>query len=208
MKKLFVLGLTLTVIFTAFSLALAGESATVTKTADVKTTPAKGCAGGMKSCAPGACTPEQMAACSAKLGLSADECKTYCQADKYQVVRMSVTGMTNAATEEAVRTTLTGTPGVEKVGLVSATDGLAVVVFNNVDPSASVAAMKALELKGFKAEVAPLEVMSTQADVKTAAPKKGCAATCGAAAAASCGAKKESCAPAKTTEAETKKTDK
>jgi hypothetical protein len=208
MKKLLVLGLTVTVIFAsfaAFSLALADEGTIVTKTADVKTTPAKGCAGGMKSCSPGACTPEQMAACSAKLGLSADECTKYCQSDKYQVVRMTIAGMADAAAEEAVRSTLATTPGVEKVGRVSSADGTAIVVFNDPSPASGKGAIRALDMKGFKADVAPME-MTTQSDVKTvSAPKKGCAATCGAAAAASCAAKKEPCAGSKTTE--TKKTD-
>jgi hypothetical protein len=219
MKKLLVLGLTIAVIFAvfaAFSLALAQEGTSVTKTAEVKTAPAKGCSGGMKSCAPGAktagaCTPEQMAACSAKLGLTAEECANFCKSDKYQVVRMTVTGMTDAAAEEAVRLTLKATPGVEKIGLVSAADNLAVVVFNSPEPSVCKGAIQALELKGYKVDVAPLEV-TTQPDVKTVtAPQKGCAATCGAAAAAACGAKKQTCASGKTTETktlETKTTDK
>jgi hypothetical protein len=221
MKKLLVLGLTIAVIFAvfaAFSLTLAQEGATAIKTVDIKAAPAKGCCpgGGTKTCAPGAktagaCTPEQMAACSAKLGLTAEECANFCKSDKYQVVRMTVTGMTDAAAEEAVRLTLKATPGVEKIGLVSAADNLAVVVFNSPEPSVCKGAIQALELKGYKVDVAPLEV-TTQPDVKTVtAPQKGCAATCGAAAAAACGAKKQTCASGKTTETktlETKTTDK
>jgi len=167
------------------------------------TTPAVSLACGNKSSsshqmsAKGQCTPEEAAACAAKLGISPEECQKLCASGEYTPVNMSIKGMTCTGCENTITTCLQALPGVVKVGVVSYKDGSAFVV---VDPKKvnNEELVKAISDKGYQAEVIPA-VSVTQSNVQIS----GAQHPCGAAAASACAKK---CA--KPCGAATPKTDK
>ena len=147
--------------------------------------------------AKGQCTPEEAAACAAKLGISPEECQKLCASGEYSHVNMSIKGMTCTGCENTITTCLQALPGVVKVGVVSYKDGTAFVM---VDPKKvkNEDMVAALSGKGYQAEIIPA-VSVTPANVQIT----GAQHPCGAAAASACAKK---CA--KPCGAATPKTDK
>ena len=139
------------------------------------------------------CSATDAAACAAKLGMDPEECKTLCATGDYTLVSMSVEGMTCAGCENSITAALKELPGVVKVGRVSHKEGRAYVL---VDPKLSTdkVLVSTVTGKGYKAEVIPANVVTTNAnktgDAKgcgmTASAKKACSKTC----ATPCGTKK------------------
>ncbi len=216
MKKLLISGFAVLAVLAlvAAPFVTAGEGCGGTKTTDAKLTSGKTCAAGQQH-AVGQCTPEEKAACAAKLGLTAEDCEKFCKEAGYEIVQVSINGMTCVGCENSIKSTLTALPGVVKVGKVSHQEGLAVVVVDTKQTDCTSSVVKAVTNKGYKAEIIP--AVATSGDAIQAKPasdmKTGCAATCGAAAAAACKSKTAcSSATTKTTDEakkaeETKKTD-
>ncbi len=132
------------------------------------------------------CSAEDKAACSAKLGLSAEDCEKYCRSDKYQMINMSIQGMTCTGCENSVSAKLAKVPGVVKVGKVSHKEGTAVVVIES-DLAKSDALVTAVTSEGYKAEIIP--AVATMQTVSDKVPAAGCSATKSASCSKTCGAK-------------------
>ena len=156
---------------------------------------ASGCTGAPKA----EMTSAQAEECLAKCGLTPEECKMYCDGEKYDMVWMNVNGMTCGSCENSVKTALTSVKGVVKVAKVSHTDGKALVVVDKsqrCDQSMTTAVTN----KGYEASIIPaVATMSDDAQAKPAnAAKSSCTAS--KACSATCGSK------AKTTNVSAKKT--
>lgn len=147
--------------------------------------------------AKGKCSPEDAAACAAKMGMSPEECQKLCTTGEYSHVNMSIKGMTGTGCESTITTRLQALPGVVKVGVVSYKDGTAFVLVDSKKVK-NEDIVTAISGKGYRAEVIPA-VSMTPAEGKTVGAKH----PCGAAAAAACAKK---CA--KPCGAATPKTDK
>lgn len=134
------------------------------------------------------CSTTDAAACSAKLGLSPEECKTLCASGEYTLVSMSIKGMTCGGCEGKVTTSLEKIPGVIKVGTVSHTDESAFVL---VDPKKinNDLLVSAVTDHGYEVKVIPAVARTIAASATTTisadgkkscgmADKKACAKAC------------------------------
>ena len=163
MKKMTALTLSifaLIALIAAPTISYASDCSAKAKTAEAKQIPAH-------------CSGEQAKACAAKLGLSVEECQKLCSADGHQFVNLSIEGMTCVSCEKTITACLEEVPGVVKVGKVSHTDGTAFAVIDSKQVKAEMLA-EAVTKKGYKAEVAPDEKRSGEAEATMVSDKKGC----------------------------------
>ena len=148
---------------------------------------ASGCTGAPKA----EMTSAQSEECLAKCGLTPEECKMYCNSDKYDMVWMNVNGMTCGGCENSVTTALTSVKGVVKVAKVSHVDGKALVVVDKSQRNDQ-SMTTAVADKGYEASIIPAVATMTDApqamlaNASKACPasksclgSKSCAATCG-----------------------------
>ncbi len=132
------------------------------------------------------CSADEKAACAAKLGLSPEDCEKFCKSDKFQMINMSIEGMTCTGCEKSVSAKLAKVPGVVKVGKVCHKEGSAVVVIES-ELAKSDALLTAVTSEGYKAEIIPAVAKADAASDKS--PAVGCSATKKASCAKTCGAK-------------------
>ena len=125
--------------------AFAGEGCTAMKS---------GTASASQVSAKGQCTAEMASACSAKLGMTTEECQKLCAGGEYTMVNMSIKGMTCTGCESTISATLAQLPGVVKVGKVNWQEGTAFVLVDNKKVQ-SEAIVRAVSDKGYQAEIIP-----------------------------------------------------
>lgn len=133
----------------------------------------------MASADKGACAMS-MEECLAKCGMTPEECKTYSDNTKYELVNMNISGMTCGGCESQVRATLASVKGVEKVAKVDHKSGTALVVMAKGNACGETLTT-AVTNKGYKAEVIPAVAHAETASADKAgcaASKAACAATC------------------------------
>jgi copper chaperone CopZ len=153
--------------------------------------------------AKGQCTAEMANACSAKLGMTPEECQKLCAGGEYTMVNMSIKGMTCTGCESTISACLSQLPGVVKVGKISWQEGSAFVLVDNKKVQNEVI-VKAVSDKGYQAEIIPavsVTPIGTQLTGNAQVP-------CGAAAAAGCAKKcSKPCGSSTSTTKTTEKTE-
>jgi copper chaperone CopZ len=151
--------------------------------------------------AKGQCSAETAGACSAKLGMTPEECQKLCAGGEYTMVNMSIKGMTCTGCESTISACLSQLPGVVKVGKVNWQEGTAFVLVDSKKVQ-NEAIVKAVTDKGYKAEIVPA-VSVTPIGATTGMDASH---PCGAAAASGCA--KKCSTPCGKSSAQTEKTEK
>lgn len=135
------------------------------------------------------CSQAHLAACAAKMGMSAEEIAKYCGPNaKGKLTMVSVQGMTCGGCERSVKAALAGSKGVIEVVSISQKEGTA-LVFVDSKNFCKASLTKAVADKGFEASIIPAVARTTASSTKLTSRLTGKGATCGLSNKAACSAK-------------------